>query len=314
MRYPSSHNRTSPLWLMTCALAPWTLAALATAASPPWDELRANYEYDASAPLDVWEQSATEAPTHVLHRLTFASPRGGRVPVLFAVPRQGRAPYPVLMLLHGYGGSKDDWIPLIGAICNGGRAVIAIDAVYHGDRAREGEDILSADWTSNRAAFIQTIVDLRRAVDYLATRDDVDADRIGLLGASMGAIMGTIVAAVEPRIKCAVLAVGGGNWRVLVEKTSLGAVAARREQLLTQWENIEGPLAAIEPLYFAPHIAPRPVLMLNGKRDGIVVPECSQALYDALGEPKQIIWFDSGHGLPVLEAWATAAQWLDKHL
>jgi cephalosporin-C deacetylase-like acetyl esterase len=300
------------VWL----LAAWLLVASrpAIAAPPTWEELRALYDYDANAPLDVRQEGTTEAVGSALERVSFASPRGGRVPAIVGVPRQGNKPYPALILLHGYGGRKDDWGPLIVALSAKGWAAIAIDAMYHGQRAEPGQNILSNDWASNRAAFIQTIIDERRALDYLASRGDIDVKRVGLLGASMGAIMGSITTAVEPRIKCAVLAVGGGDWRQLVEKSQLGAVSVLREQLLAHWDEMADQMAGIEPLNFAPHIAPRPVLMLNGKQDNIVVPACSQELYDALGEPKEIQWFDSGHGLPIGEALAKASAWLDAHL
>ena len=58
-------------------------------------------------------------------------------------------------------------------------------------------------------------------------------------------------------------------------------------------------LAPEDPLTFAPHIAPRPILMLGGRKDTTIVPQAQQELFDAAHQPKQIVWYPQyGHVPP----------------
>ena len=52
---------------------------------------------------------------------------------------------------------------------------------------------------------VQWVKDFRRSVDYLETRPDLDMERLGYYGLSMGAFFAPIPLALEPRIKAAVL-------------------------------------------------------------------------------------------------------------
>ena len=60
---------------------------------------------------------------------------------------------------------------------------------------------------------------------------------------------------------------------------------------------------------YAAKISPRPILFLNGKRDNIVPHAATMLTYDAIGDNKEIVWYDSGHGLPS-EAVEKATTWL----
>jgi dipeptidyl aminopeptidase/acylaminoacyl peptidase len=60
---------------------------------------------------------------------------------------------------------------------------------------------------------------MRRGLDFLETLDFIDRERIGYAGGSMGGIIGAIFIGVEPRVKAAVLAVGGGNMSLMVRES-----------------------------------------------------------------------------------------------
>jgi dipeptidyl aminopeptidase/acylaminoacyl peptidase len=140
----------------------------------------------------------------------------------------------------------------------------------------------------------KTVHDARRLLDYLETRTDIDSDRMYLVGASYGAITGTVALAQDERFKAAALIVGGGNFRLIAQ-----APEVRRE--LPDWLlPFAGPLLAAlagvaDPVRHAPGTAGRPVIMLNGSNDGVVIPESGEALYAALGEPKEIRWYPIDH-------------------
>jgi poly(3-hydroxybutyrate) depolymerase len=62
----------------------------------------------------------------------------------------------------------------------------------------------------DREAYVQTVADLRRSIDMLLARNDVDPKRLAYVGHSYGAQWGSILAAVDKRMKAAVRMAG---WR-----------------------------------------------------------------------------------------------------
>ena len=70
---------------------------------------------------------------------------------------------------------------------------------------RPGSGCLPVEPMAGRDLVIQWAKDLRRAIDYLETRKDIDSKRLAYFGRSLGAIWGPVMTAVEPRIKASVL-------------------------------------------------------------------------------------------------------------
>ena len=262
-----------------------------------WDELRAVYDYDAAAPLDASVASVEEAGQLIYERLSFAGEGGERVPALLMRPTGAERP-PCALFLHGLGGDKDQARLVAALLAPHGVAVLAIDAALHGDRAPEGgldEAALAGDFFTTGGPLVRTVIDNRRAIDYIATRDDVDAQRIVVVGASMGAILGSVLSAVDERVDATALIVGGGDWATLLA-TSEHPLARR---LRDAGAGDGTMLARVDPVNFIGHISPRPVLMVNGTTDEIMPRACAEALHRAAGEPSAIIWYEGGHvGMP----------------
>lgn len=243
------------------------------------------YRYDRSLPLEAEETVHDElgGPRRVHFRI--ASTRGERVPGHLWLP-PGAGPHPAVILQHGAGSSKEDASIARPAArwARNGYATAAIDAHLHGERRRDDApegSVWSYPWRRRDHA-VQMAVDLMRTVDYLAARPDIDPSRIGFAGFSMGTIMGVPFVALERRVRAAVFCIGGS----LMGQAAGHPGPAEAERLAAE---------VTDPVFFAPLIAPRPVLMINGLRDEVVPPAAAEALYDALGEPKEIVWFEGGH-------------------
>lgn len=285
------------------------LAVLAPAwafAQPSWDELRAFYAYDAALPLNVRADEPVDRGAMTIQTVRFDSPEMGphgpaaegnptveTVPAALCLPK-GNGPWPVVLFLHGLGGSRNDAATALAPLaCPLGIAVLSTDAQHHGERKREGVELFSADVAAMVAGVRQSITDNRRALDYIASHPDLDAKRVVLIGASMGGIMGSIVTALDERVTGAFLIVGGGDWETLVIRSEIEAARAVRAVIGDIAAHREA-LAFVEPVNFAAHIAPRPLHMLNGRDDRIVPAACGQALFDAAREPKRIVWYEGG--------------------
>jgi dienelactone hydrolase len=266
---------------------------------------RGPFDYDAGAPLNVRVSSSHLEDGVRISELTYASPKGGRAPALLFVP-SGRGPFAGLILQHGLPGSKEDVALDAEDLAGLGAVVIAIDAPF---ARRSGAPI--AFTRRDRKEQIQLIVDLRRAVDLLRARADVDDDRIAYLGESYGAAMGGLLAGVEHRIAAFVLMSGDSG---LVEHFSgpedrLGPLfmlsPARRRAWLAA-------MRPIEPLRWVKR-ASAPILFLFGRHDHLVPVRDQTRYWRAAPDPKEIRWYDSDHML-LPQAWCDAARFLGSQI
>jgi len=134
--------------------------------------------------------------------------------------------------------------------------------------------------------------DLRRSMDYLETRPDIDIRRVAFGGVSGGAAAAPFLVALESRIKTAILVSGGTRWKKAPEVDS--------------WN-------------YAPRVT-TPTLMINGRSDFLCPLETSQLpLFRALGTPakdKKHVLFEGGHATPVAQPDLIKAylDWLDQYL
>ena len=274
------------------------------------------YAYDKSLPLNVEEKIIVDKDTYRVYKVYFDSVNEERVPALFSVPKK-KEKVPCIVFLHGYGGSKEDILSAAELIAAEGYAVIAIDAEFHGERKEEGKELYSPNLSESRNGIIQTIIDLRRAVDYLETRPEIDKEKIGYVGGSMGGILGAIFIGVEPRIKAAALLVAGGNMSLMIRKSKHHTMPAIRRYLETErisYEEIQRFLDPVDPINFIDKFSPRPVVFHLGKYDEIVPAEAGEQLYEKAKEPKKVYWYDSGHSLPLDLVLARVLDFMDKEL
>jgi acetyl esterase/lipase len=155
------------------------------------------------------------------------SERDERVPILIYKPVTGNKSYPAVVFLHGTGGKKEDNKNILYQLAKRGIMGVAIDARFHGERitggahgSREYVAAATAAWENKNQAhqthpfLFDTAFDLWRVTDYLVSRPDIDANRIGMGGISMGGMETWLAASVDKRIKVVVLdiAVQSFKW------------------------------------------------------------------------------------------------------
>lgn len=279
------------------------------------DLRRAFYDYDRSLPLNAElkqlpDANSAEAALRTRWHLAYDSAHDQRVTAIFTLPNRFAPPYPAVILLAGSGGHKDsDYVRFAAEMMSAlGYATLSIDAQYHGERARpnRSDDVHDMASPTVRDAWVQTVIDLRRAVDYLQSRPDIDASHIGYLGFSQGGILGGVFIGVEPRISCACLAIPGGGFVAWAK--ALGYYNDRNAKA------IEVTAAIIDPVNFIGSFSPRPLLILSARKDELIPKFATEALYNAARNPKQIIWYDSGHVLPPKALLVDARAFFVQHL
>lgn len=143
--------------------------------------------------------------------------------------------------------------------------------------------------------FIDMVTDVRRLVDWAATRPEVDPERIALVGFSMSAIVGSIVLANEPRIAAGVLMVGGADLHEILAACN-GRIRGTRQRLLKRFgwsiedfkEELRAPLAPINPVRFAGRVAPERLLVIEAAADTCIPASSRKRFWQALGRPERI--------------------------
>jgi hypothetical protein len=133
------------------------------------------------------------------------------------LPAAGTGPYPVVIFQHGIGSSKDTALALTNSLASVGYATLAIDAIYHGERALpdadSGEGFFTLNLLQTRANVYQAAVDLWETVDVISsgidlTGDaaaDLDSSRIEFIAHSLGSIIGSTFLTQETRAEKIVL-------------------------------------------------------------------------------------------------------------
>lgn len=176
-----------------------------------------------------------------------------------------------------------------------GVAALFVKLPYYGERRPAGARFLSADLQRSVSAMRQGVCDVRRASAWLADQPEVDPERLGVTGISLGGIVSSLAASVDPNIReaCLLLA-GGGLADVLWEMPE----AARYRALWIAAGRTREDLAALtrpyDPVTYAPGLVGKRVLMLNANVDEVIPPRAALALWEAAGRPP-IHWFDCGH-------------------
>jgi dienelactone hydrolase len=239
-------------------------------------------------------------------RFTFASdrkPDGSmeRVPVLLVKPAAATGRLPAVIVLHGTGGSKDKMLDWLADLAKRGIVGVAIDARYHGDRARGAkgkeayEKAITRAWRARPGEpqehpfYYDTVWDLWRTVDVLRDRPDIDPARIGMIGISMGGIETWLAASTDERVAVVVPAIGVQSFRWSLEhdrwqgraKTiqqahdtaakDLGEPAVNARVCRELWGKV---IPGITEQFDCPSmirlLAGRPLLIVNGDQD----PNC----------------------------------------
>ncbi|MBC7929649.1 MAG: hypothetical protein H7Z38_03685 [Rubrivivax sp.] len=285
---------------------------------PRYEDLVREFDYDRKSPLDVRETGRQKRDGATVVDLSYASPRGGRVPAYLVVPK-GRGPFAAVLFGHWMmPGSplknRREFLEEAVVMARAGAVSLLIDAplVRPGFAIDEKDEMRSQ--VQGAEAGRQQLIDFRRGVDLLLARRDVDARRIAYVGHSFDAHVGAILAGVEKRIGSFVLMAGNYSDEEYVFNPDHTNMLKVRERVGD--DNIrafcrEHPWD--DPVNFIGHAAPSAVFLQYGSRDEPLSEKWARNNFEMFSEPKKIAFYDAGHALNA-EARRERARWLAERL
>jgi hypothetical protein len=253
------------------------------------------FAYDRRAPLAL-SSTLTRSDGDVdVFAIAFESPKGGRVTGKLFVPKSNPGTRLAgILMAHGAPGSTANLDPRAFYFARKGAVVIGIDAAFARRDAKDPIAFTPRDATEQ----VQTITDMRRAIDVLVARPDVDPARLGYIGNSYGAAMGGILAGVEDRVRAFVLAVGDAGF--------VAHFTAADGGWLPPVSDLPGPqrdawLAAMRPISgeaFFPRAKGDRIFLQSGSSDDAVLPHVARAFHALAPAGAEKRWYDAGHRLP----------------
>jgi dienelactone hydrolase len=260
----------------------------------------------------------------------------GTVTALLLIPERRQMPAPAVLWLHSSTPDKTQILmpntnggstSLGEALVRAGYVVLAPDAYWHGDRVGAGpsgaletgraeqESLFKLHLWFGRTLWGMFVRDDQVALDFLCSRPEVDAGRIGATGMSMGSTRAWWLAALDQRVSATVAIACLTRYQNLIAHGEL------RQHGMYYF--VSGLLQHFDTEAVLALIAPRPFLALTGELDAGSpadgVRELARhvgAVYRALGTPERfrsILYPETGHTVtPLMRAELLA--WFDRWL
>lgn len=283
---------------------------------------------DRNEPISARKLEELDKGSYILEVLLLTEDGGEGIPGYYARPKEGNGKSPVVLFNHSHGGNyhigKTELIqssPYLQPTSYAeqltamGYGVLCIDMLGFGERRGKAEsEIFKEMLWKGQVMWGRMIFDNIRALDYLLTREDVDASRIATLGMSMGGLMAWWLSALDPRVKVCVDITAQVDAETLINNRGLDhhGYYSYVPSLLKYFST-----ADIQRL-----ILPRPHLSLVGNADKLtpfaglsVIDEELKNEYEMAGVPDRwrMLRYECGH-LETAGMRAEACSFLQKHL
>ena len=229
---------------------------------------------------------------HSLNRVEglYLRSRGpGRKKVLIVLPIWGSSRYPPQKVGYGYaahtrGDAHAIWL-------YGEPPVFPWRELRSVAEEEKWIDVANASVERFRAA----VNDTRRLIDWLGTREEVDPERIAVVGFSMGAMVAATIMGIDSRVAAGVFMTGGADYAQIMARCS-GKAGRMREHALESfgWSPLDyrrffdERFSAGDPMGFAGRYDPERILIIDARFDNCVPAPSRAALWEATGHPQRI--------------------------
>ncbi len=235
--------------------------------------------------------------------IAFSNLRGGATRAYLVRPARKNTKAPGILWVHWYepeshDSNRSQFLGQALELAHSGAVSLLVETMWS-----------NPDWFDKRnrdddyQASVDTVKDLRRALDILLAQPGVDPARVAYVGHDFGAMYGALLASADRRVSAWALQAGTASfsdWFLLGAKLSEPA----RQAVIDR-------LAPLDPLRHIAHASP--LFLQFGTKDPYVPKARADALYQAAKDPKQVKFYEAGHALNA-QAVADRQQWLRERL
>ncbi|WP_292365839.1 MULTISPECIES: alpha/beta hydrolase [unclassified Methanoculleus] len=268
----------------------------------PVENARSLFDYDAGQPPGV---RATGIDVTIRNLAYQAAPERWVRAYLVTPAREEETRSAAVLFLHPGPGSRATFLAEAVALAGMGAVSLLVDAPWAADTAATWGQAVTDPEEAVRE-HIRTVIDLRRGLDLLIARPNVDSERIGFVGHSFGALIGAVLAGVDRRLAAAVLMAGTGRF---ADVAAVNLPDLQGERL----ERYRRTLAEIDPAVWVGRAGPAALLFQSALHDEVITEEQSREFFERASDPKSLEWYDAGHYLDE-EARRDRIAWLGKQL
>jgi dienelactone hydrolase len=254
------------------------------------------FDYDAKAPLDIQQAGVEHRGSAAIHDISYASPKGGRVPAYLVIP-EGKGPFAAVIWGHWYWKNSEffnrkEFLEEAVVLAHAG----VVSLLPTGTGARPGH-VDDKDPLNERqiSELVQEIIDLRRGADLLLARGDVDPKRLAYVGHSHSATLGGFLTGTDKRFKAFVLMAGGLSDQVDMKSEEFQEF--RKKNGPEKVDAFMAKFAWLDPGKFVPHAAPATVFLQYATQEKFLNAERARQYAAIVSEPKQCKLYDAPHAL-----------------
>jgi dienelactone hydrolase len=254
------------------------------------------FDYDQKAPLDIREVGVENRGDVAIHDISYASPKGGRVPAYLVVPT-GKGPFAAIIWGHWYmPGSaflnRKEFLDEAVALAPAGAVSLLTDGPVARPGHVEDKTPLNAQEVTD---LVQQIVDMRRGADLVLARPDVDPKRLAYVGHSYDASVGGFLSGIDKRFKAFVLMAGGlSDESDLKSKEGL---EYRQKVGPEKFDAFQAKYGWLDPGKFVSHAAPAVVFLQYATLEKFLTPDRARVYAVIVSEPKRFQLYDAPHAL-----------------
>lgn len=197
-----------------------------------------------------------------------------------------------------------------------GIAILSLDYHLVGSLPLPGRGAAWHHYLRYPPHFEASVEDIIDAADYLATRPDIDEDKLVLVGVSFGIFFVPAAMAAQPQYDALAIVYGGAP---------MGRMAAHNFTVLPAWSRsmvgtlVDILVAPLEPTRHLPNLGERPTLYLVSRQDEQIPLECVSAVEEAIKGPKTLIYLETRHVNPkdtklIASLASKAMDWVDERI
>ena len=260
-------------------------------------EVLQHFDYDQKAPLDVQEVGVEHRGDVAIHDISYASPKGGRVPAYLVVPA-GKGPFAGVIWGHWYWNNsamrnRKEFLDEAVAIAPAGIISLLTRRPHCASRTRGRSN--AAERTASHRPYSGKSWTCAGALICCWPVPMSMPKRIAYVGHSYNATVGGFLSGIDNRFVAFVLMAGGLSDEVDLKSKEVQDY--RQKVGPEKFDAFQAKYAWLDPGKFVSHAAPAVVFLQYGSQEKFLNPDRARAYAAIVSEPKSLKFYDAPHAL-----------------